>query len=200
MKYRLIFERTGQVTCKDSFGRIIWVIVKELRDNIKILTDKDRKVLTQLLNQTLRQFTDDQPEYISKKVANVLFNKSLGTDPFKMSEYMRGRIFGKGIYRTVVFEHTTPIKQLLDYMMLEAKDVNDICEALFRYSGTALITTEEDDCLTRKGARTFREDWKDVYISCDIELLDPEQFANYKTQNSKRFNITKIESDTDNNI
>lgn len=183
--HQLIKETRGEITCADSFGRIIWAIVLEFRkfhEGKISLSPKDHSALSKAMNQVLRSYTDDKPEFVSKRVADVIHSKSIKTNPFDISSTSVGKIFGTGIKRSVVYEHVVPVKQLMSQLLLETKSVNDVCNLLSNYPGTALITTDEDECLTSSGARQKRDNWKKSYENCYIELLDENEFPIYIVQ------------------
>ena len=184
----LIRENRGEITCANSFGSIIWAIVVEFRkfhNNEINLTKRDHSALSSTLNKVIRIFTDDKPEFVSKNVANLIFNINPKIDPFDVVKNSRTKTFGAN---KVIYEHIIPVKQLISQLMLEVKNVNDVCNFLSTYPGTALITVEEDKCLNQAGGRTQRANWEEFYQGCNIELLSEEDFKQYMkelTQNQK---------------
>jgi len=188
MVYNFITERRGEVTCRTSYGRIVWVIVQEIKNNYGTLTEKDKRSLKNSMNAVLRNFTDDKPEFVSRKVADMIFEINPKIDPFDISPQQQKRIFGIGGNKLVVFEHVVPILTLYNDLF-RCENIDQVCETLSNYPGTAIVTTVEDTCLTKSGYRTKRsnDDWKEAYQSCGIDILSPEDYSNYIQEKINRY-------------
>lgn len=128
------------------------------------------------LNRLLRAWTDYPPKYVSKK-ALLLFEEAGKSpkDTSRKDSLMFGRVeYGKDGERKgkskIVFEHTTPINEFIDHL-LTLDSINQIKDAMNRYSGVCWVTREEDNLLNEKKCRSNRNGkWEKCYNDYKITI------------------------------
>jgi len=69
--------------------------------------------------------------------------------------------------KVFIFEHKTPIKMIIDRILLNDSDINNILESI----EIAWITKEENDILDKKGYKSNRPDPNLAYKEAGIILL-----------------------------
>jgi len=166
----------------DSFARLFHFFLTELKENEGFSHSKMKKAF----ELSLRMWTEKPPKIISKKVLDHFIENYPNINPFTAKYRPRNKY---GI--DLIFEHTTPVNNFVK-KLLKSESLEDVKTAMREYSGMAIITLDEDRCLFKSGlSRQRPQGWEHAYTSCGIEIMDENQFKEYKnnvlnSQNDER--------------
>jgi hypothetical protein len=164
----------------DSFARVFHLFLTELKENEGFSHSKMKKAF----ELSIRMWTEKPPKIISKKVLDHFIEKYPNVNPFTAKYRPRNKY---GI--DLIFEHTTPVNNFVK-KLLQSKNIDDVKNAMREYSGMAIITLDEDRCLHRSGlSRQRPQGWQQAYLSCGIEIMDENQFKEYKN------NVLNLQND-----
>lgn len=173
----------------EPYANIFYVFITEYNKSKGF----EKSNLKRAFQYAIREYTNKPHKLISNKVADYFIQKFPNSSPFHV-RYSNRKKFGilDNNQGFLLFEHTTPVKVFLESLS-KAKTLEDIKNAMKDYSGVCLVTRDEDNCLNTKGLRSKRpQGWKLAYESCDIQVMDENQFNTYKKQ--------KLNSREDNTI
>lgn len=150
----------------DAFAPAIYTLAEE---HHKAKDPYVKNKLKEALNDVLRKFTDRYPECVSEKAKILAQQYGLDLcDKLWTDKDICGKTGNKS---NVVWEHTTPIKELVG-TLLKCPDIQCIKNILNNYSGVVWITRQEDDCLMKKGYKNKRPGgWRRCYEECEIKIL-----------------------------
>ena len=185
LKFLIREEEISNPDRLKHFSNIVWRIVKEYhktKSNIDIQT-----AIYWSLYRVITEWSKVPPSYISKNVADAFIYKKPNKDPFELTRSSRN-IFGKkkGKPSFLLFEHTTPVSYFCD-RLIESNSLDEVFTKLKYYTGIAIVTRAENDCLDRnfKSERPGR--WRNSYQSCKIHPLSPKEYKEYKERKIGNF-------------
>lgn len=155
----------------ESFARVFFLFLQELKENEGFSYSKMKKSF----ELAIRMWTEKPPKLISKKVIDHFIANHPGVNPFTAKYRPRNKW---GV--EVIFEHTTPVNNFVRNL-LQSENLEQVKQVMNEYSGMSIITLEEDKCLFRSGlSRQRPQGWRQAYESCGIEIMDENQYNNYK--------------------
>lgn len=158
---------------EESFARVFFLFLTELKQNEGFSHSKMKKSF----ELTIRMWTEKPPKLISKKVLDHFIENYPNINPYKANYRPRNKY---GI--DTIFEHTTPVNNFVK-QLLESETLEEVKSAMNNYTGLSIITLEEDRCLFNSGlSRNRPQGWRQAYESCNIEIMDENEFNNYKLQ------------------
>lgn len=156
----------GKSVFIDAFAPALHKLIEEYQ---KATNPYLKKKLREAINCVLRKFSDRYPVGVSvnaKKLAST-YEVDL-CDKLWTDKNICGQTGNKS---NIVWEHTTPIKELID-KLIKCKDIACVKNILNDYSGVVWITRQEDDCLISKGYKDKRPGgWKRCYEDCGIIII-----------------------------
>jgi hypothetical protein len=143
---------------------------KQIEEHNKATDPYLKQKLREAINDVLRKFTDQYPAGVSENAKKLAANYGVDLcDKLWTDKNICGKTGNKS---NIVWEHTTPIKELID-TLLKCKDLACVKKNLNDYSGVVWITRQEDNCLISKGYKNKRPGgWKKCYQDCDITIIE----------------------------
>lgn len=168
----------------ESFARVFFLFLQELKQNEGFSHSKMKKSF----ELTIRMWTEKPPKIISKKVIDHFIENYPNLNPFTAKYRPRNKY---GI--DIIFEHTTPVNNFVK-KLLQSETLEQVKSAMQEYSGMCIITLDEDRCLFRSGlSRQRPQGWKQAYQSCGIEIMDENQYKNYRQEKLNSLNNERID-------
>ena len=161
--------------------------------------------MKQLIRHILREHVDELSEakfsnyeVSDEPYANIFFifiNEYNKSKSFQKSNLKRAfqyaireytnkphKLISKKVADHFISNFTTPVAFFLEALS-KSKTLEEVKLAMKEYSGVCLLTREEDNCLNTKGYRQKRpQGWKLAYDSCDIQVMDENQYNSYKLE------------------
>jgi len=162
----------------EPYANIFYVFITEYNSS----KGYEKSNLKRAFQYAIRDYTLKPHKLISKRVAEHFIQKFPNSNPFEVRWQSRKK-FGtvSGGKSFLLFEHTTPVKNFL-ITLANSKTLEEVKNAMRQYSGFALLTRDEDNCLRDKGYTSNRpQGWRQAYESCNIELIDENQYNTHKS-------------------
>ena len=163
----------------EPYDNIFFIFINEYNKSKSF----QKSNLKRAFQYAIREYTNKPHKLISKKVADHFISNFPTLSPFNV-RYSNRKKFGTldGGQGFLLFEHTTPVAFFLEALS-KSKTLEEVKLAMKEYSGVCLLTREEDNCLNTKGYRQKRpQGWKLAYDSCDIQVMDENQYNSYKLE------------------
>jgi len=171
----------NRMTDDNAFARIIKTMIDEWN------TTSDQFTKTQIkwsLQHVLNHWSDKPYTKISQNIAEHFISNYPKVNPFRIrwSTCKKYGVVGTNNQRFIVFEHTTPISELMN-QLFKTNEYNEVLKLLQDYSGICLITRDEDNMLYSKGYGSDRVNgWFSAYSDCGIVVMNEDDYNTYKSK------------------
>ena len=153
-------------------------------ENLKV-AEKHIQRAKYIINDTVRKFTNNPPEIISKRVATIFLRNFRKENPFEIDNHSQKRRSFESKYNVDTFmtwDHAETVSDYVQYFM-SADSLNSVRELLFDLQGPGWITLDENSCLNKRGTRKSRpQGWRQAYKACNIVPLTERQYTIYRNQ------------------
>ena len=152
------------------FADLFYNQITLLRNSDGYTNTKMKKIFC----DSVREWSNTPPIYISKKVAEHFIQNHPNINPFMVNHRPRNKY---GI--PVILEHTTPVIELVNEL-LETNSIDEVFSVMNNNTPMSIISKEEHITLEKMGFEKCRpEGWVKTYKICDIDVLTENEYKKH---------------------